>query len=149
MGELHTEAKLEIFKNVMYEKALNINPDYISITDKRFEKGGYAAMEKLFENKKLPRAIICAYDNMAKGAIRCIYDNGLKVPDDILVFGIDNNFESEFLNPPLSSVNYHVKEASKTAVDALIGKLNGNIDKKAEVLQCKAIFRKSSEIIKD
>lgn len=125
IGEQLTTSKLENFRAVLAEKGIHINEDFISISDMRFEAGGYAAMDKLFEKGELPRSIICAYDHMAIGAIRCIYDHGLKVPEDIAVLGMDDIPEAGYLNPPLASVSTHTEELCRLATEAVIKKING------------------------
>ena len=146
IGERLTEAKLKLFKDIIKEKLFPLNENYISITDERFEMGGYRAMEKLFETDSVPRALICAYDYMAIGAIKCIYDKGLRVPEDIAVLGMDDIPESQFLNPPLSSINPQTDALCRSAVDLIISRLT---DKKLEDITYdppKVCFRRSTEI---
>lgn len=51
-----------------------------------------------------PTAIFCAADVLAIGAIRRIKHNGLLVPQDISVIGIDDTFVSSYIDPPLTTV---------------------------------------------
>ena len=103
-------------------------------------------MEKLFLEKDLPRAIVCAYDCMAIGAIRAIHNRGLSVPDDIAVLGINDIRESSFLPTPLSSINQNLEKACKEAVDALINKLYDKPYQKIIKIPAELKIRKSSEI---
>ncbi len=146
IGENLTMSKLEFFKKIMTKLTGSYRQDFISITSKRFEDGGYHAMETLFSNKKLPRAIICAYDYMAIGAIKCIYDRGLKIPEDIAIIGSDDLPESSFLNPPLSTIRPCIDTACKAAVDAIMGKLRGTPVNANALITHELILRKSSEV---
>lgn len=146
ISEEKTVGKLKLFKSCMLELIGNINEEYISITERRFEVGGYSAMEVLFKRKKLPRAIICAYDSMAVGAIRCIHDNGLKVPDDIAILGMDNNRETAFLTPSLSSIDPGLDTACKFACDTVINMLNNNPVPRSITVKGKLILRESTII---
>lgn len=146
ISEEKTTGKLDTFKDCMSNHSLNVNNDYVSITVSRFEEGGYKAMEELFKRKKIPRAIICAYDNMAVGAIRCIYDKGLKVPDDIAILGMDNNRECAFLNPPLSSIDEQLNITCKLACDTVINILNNKPVQKSFAVKGKLILRESTVI---
>ena len=110
------------------------------------ELGGYNAMSEIFKRGDMPRAILCAYDCMAIGAMKCIFDNGLKVPEDIAIIGINNNRESEFLNLPLSSVDLCLEEVGKEMAHAMVNQLLGKECKKEIEVLPKLIVRKSSEI---
>lgn len=147
IGEKKTSRKLRDFNNIILEKIGSSNEPFISISDNRFEKGGYCAMENLFSSGNLPRAIICAYDYMAIGAIRCIYDHGLSVPDNIAVLGINDIPELPYLNPPLSSINTMPDMACKMAADSVIGLLTEGTHKSRTVIIPELKLRRSTEII--
>lgn len=125
IGEPLTERKQAFFQQALEEVGVPLKEKYISISQDRFEKGGYSAMEQLFARKQLPRAIACAYDHMAIGAIRCIYDHGLTVPEDVAVVGFDDIAQASFLNPPLASISSSVEDVCKIATQTLIQKING------------------------
>lgn len=125
IGEALTETKLDAVKQILSENGIALNAQHIVISDTRFEGGGYGAMEKLLAQEQLPRVVICAYDHMAIGAIQCIYDHGLTVPEDIAVVGFDDIAEAKFLNPPLASISVHVEDICKIVSQALIQKING------------------------
>lgn len=143
IGETKTKIKSDIFIEIMGD---DLQPDSISITEKRFEEGGYMAMRRFFEKGNIPRAIICAYDYMAIGAIRCIIDNGLKVPEDVAVLGMDDIPESKYLNPSLSTINTHIKDACKNAVDVLMCKLTGKNHSINTSVKAELILRESTKL---
>lgn len=146
IGERLTDKKLNMFRQALNEKEIVLNESFISITEERFEAGGYSAMENLFLKKQLPRAVICAYDNMAIGAIKCIYNHGLTVPDDIAVLGMDDIPQTKFLNPPLASISIHTEEMCRIASQALIKQINGEYLKYNQVIDADFNLRKSFEI---
>ena len=147
VGERLTDTKLNSFKSAMTENGFEINEDVIAVTDKRFEEGGYYAMEKLFEKGTLPRVIVSAYDNMAIGVMRCIFDHGLNVPDDIAVLGMDDNTESGYINPPLSSINVETDEVCRIAAKEIMNKLTDKPVSYENHIQYKLHLRKSTEIL--
>lgn len=146
VGETFTNSKLRAFKDYMAAIDMEINEDYISVSEQRMERGGYDAMSKILDKGSVPRAVICAYDCMAIGAMRCIFDHGLKVPEDIAVIGINNNRESEFLNPPLSSIDLCSEDIGKEMSVAMINLLMGKEGNTEIVITPKLILRKSSEV---
>ena len=58
------------------------------------------ALAKELVSKKLPAtAIVCAADILAIGAIRGLYEEGLRVPEDYSVIGFDDLEVSQYLTP--------------------------------------------------
>ena len=146
IGEERTISKLKAFKEHLRKKNIEPNEEYISVSNERMERGGYEAMDKLLSHNFKPRGIICAYDCMAIGAMRCILDYGLRIPEDIAVIGMNNNRESEFLNPPLSSIDLCAEEIGRKMSEAIINKLMGSECSTDIIVKPKLILRKSSEI---
>lgn len=147
IGEKLTGGKQKLFELSLKEKGITPDKAYISISNRRFEEGGYDAMERMFSNNQLPRAIICAYDNMAIGAIRCIYDHGLSVPQDIAVLGMDDNSEASFLNPPLASISSQTEQLCRIASEAVIDQIKGQNVVLHHTVTSEFNLRKSFEIL--
>lgn len=146
ISELKTERKLNAFKSVMTEIYGGFDERYIAVSEARFEEGGYDAMKRLVESGNVPRAVICAYDNMTIGAIRCLRDYGLRVPEDVAFIGYDDNAESKFMVPSLSSINVKKTESAAAAVDMLINKIFSKPCEKRIILEASLEKRESSRI---
>ena len=126
IGEKNTDAKYNLFCEYMKEKCGGVVKDNLAVTEKRFEDGGYHAVKEFFERGHVPRAIICAYDCMAVGAMRCIHDKGLRVPEDVAIMGMDDIPEARYLTPTLSSINPHNDEIAQKVTRAMLDRINGN-----------------------
>ncbi len=146
IGEELTEGKLRLFREILLQNGVTPEDDLIITTKGRFSEGGYQAMEALFAKKKLPRAIICGYDYMAIGAIRCIYDHGLSVPEDIAVLGMDDIVEAKYLNPPLASISMCTEEICRLAAETIVGRINGEDVPCQKTVDAVLCLRKSFEI---
>lgn len=143
ISERLTAKKLQLFEKILNENSMALNNELVSITDERFEIGGYRAMEELFAKGRVPRAIVCAYDNMAIGAIRCIYDHGLSVPRDVAVLGMDDIPEARFLNPPLASLASDTEELCRIATETLMKQIAGEEVVKNQTVSSKFCLRES------
>jgi LacI family transcriptional regulator len=66
--------------------------------------GGAAAMTELLSRGTRPRAVFCANDLMAIGAMDAIREAGLRVPRDIAVMGYDDIEAAALVTPDLSTV---------------------------------------------
>ena len=122
-------------------------PEGLRVTSQsRFEKGGYDGMERLLDLPTPPRAVVCGYDYMAMGAMRCIQDRGLRIPEDIAVVGINNTHQCPYLEPPLTSIDARMNEACRLAAEKLVAYLKGEPYEEETVLSSKIYWRRSTEI---
>ncbi|WP_207515638.1 LacI family DNA-binding transcriptional regulator [Longitalea luteola] len=94
-----------------------------------------------------PDAIFAINDPTAIEALRIIRKKGLRVPEDIAVVGFSNDYVSELIDPPLTTVSQPVKEIGSTAARLLIDQINRDISEWKSiirVLKTELIVRKSS-----
>lgn len=73
-------------------------------------------------------AVFALNDTMALGALRALSEEGLRVPEDVMLVGFDNIDDSRFSLPSLTSVDPGRREIAERAVDMLIER----IDEKGE-----------------
>lgn len=83
-------------------------------------QSGHQATAQLLQRDQRPTAIFCENDEMAIGAIQCLKQHGLKVPDDISVAGFDDISFAAFSDPPLTTIAQPAEEFGRTAVNLLI-----------------------------
>lgn len=145
IGEKLTSSKQNIFTEIMTDRLGGINPDFIGVGD-RFSDGAYATVEQLLKKSKPPRAFICAYDYLAIGTIRCLVDHGYRVPEDVLVLGMDNIPEAPYLNPSLSSIDSNIDEVCEAAANTLTNIIMGKPYEKNTVIKSTLHLRKSTEV---
>lgn len=146
IGETLTRRRLAYFKTALEESGIKYDEEFVRISEGRLEQGGYTAMESLFTQKKVPRAVVCAYDHMAIGAIRCIYDHGLSVPEDIAILGFDDIPQAKYLNPPISSISAPVEKLCQMAAEAIMCQIKGKEVEKVQKIESTLHLRRSMEI---
>jgi DNA-binding LacI/PurR family transcriptional regulator len=81
---------------------------------------GYRSMQQLLARDPLPEAVVAFDDVTAYGAIRAIYEAGMRVPDDVAVVGFDDLAVSAFYNPPLTTVKQPVGRLAEALIDYLL-----------------------------
>ena len=81
------------------------------------EPSGYEAMSQLIVHK--PDAVFAASDGMALGAMRCLQDAGLSIPDDVAVIGFDGFSPGAASSPSLTTIQQPVAETGSRAVQML------------------------------
>ena len=80
-------------------------------------QAGYQATKALLDKGCRFTAIFATADVMAIGAIRALQDNGLQVPEDVSVMGVDGLPLSSFLVPRLATVRQTVSLLAKRSVE--------------------------------
>lgn len=109
------------------------------------EKGGYEAMEALIKaSYPLPEALFFLSDPMAVGAISACHEYGVRIPDDLKIIGHDNDEQTPFTTPALTTVHLPVEEMANVCVKQLMGQINQTISTPSnERFETKIIERKS------
>ncbi len=83
--------------------------------------GGYQAIKNLFSSgEPLPRAIVCGSDEVAIGAMCCLNENDILIPQQIALISIDNLEVSEYTNPPLTTMNVQKANMGERAVEMIV-----------------------------
>ncbi len=82
-----------------------------------------------------PDAIFAINDLTAIEALRIILKKGLRVPEDMAVVGFSNDYISELIDPPLTTVSQPVKEIGSTAARLLIDQINRDISEWKSIIR--------------
>ena len=114
LGESLTTLKANLFRKIIAE------PEPLIIESKhRFEEAGKDGVRQLLAMETDCTAIICAYDNIALGAIKQLKRSGYRVPEDISVIGIDNISTSEHAETALTTIDTNPREMCMLAWDII------------------------------
>lgn len=82
---------------------------------------GYEATQALLKKDCQFTAIFAIADVMAIGAIRALRENGLRVPEDVSVMGIDGLPLGSYLVPQLATIGQSVHQLAQRSVEILLG----------------------------
>ncbi|UVI27870.1 catabolite control protein A [Paenibacillus spongiae] len=96
-------ARFQGYKRALQSAGIPYDEELVRIGNYRYESG-VDAMKYFLELPKRPTAVFSATDEMAIGAIHCIQDYGLKVPEDISVISVDNSRMASMVRPQLTAV---------------------------------------------
>lgn len=123
VGELHTLYKYDAFEKAMTANDLVCKDSFVHTVNARLEAIGAEAAKRIIESEKKPTAIIAAYDVVALSLIHELTENGIRVPDDISVMGINNISAAAYAQVPLTTVDIFSEEQYHTAVEILFSKI--------------------------
>ncbi len=87
---------------------------------------GHEAMQRLIAQGGWPRGLFCVSDLMAYGAYRLAGESGVRIPEDCLVVGVDDNHLNAWIAPWLSSVHVPYEDFGNAVVVQLIALLGGD-----------------------
>ena len=83
-------------------------------------EGGYDTVCKLLQSgSPLPEAFFCIGDVIAFGCMKALREHGISIPEDIAVVGMDDERESEYVTPSLTSIHQNFEEIGREAVRLL------------------------------
>ncbi len=146
VGESLTKGRQRDFCDVMREVGLVVYQKYCKTVDARFEAAGARAMREWLCEGDRPTAIVAAYDYIALGILRVLYEEGLRVPEDVAVIGYDDIPRASYLSPSLSSIQTPIEESCRMTVELMMKKIEDRYysSNKDVVLSAKYIPRESS-----
>ena len=78
------------------------------------------ALTRLLAKATKPTAILCSNDMTAIGVMRQSYEEGISIPQDLSLVGFDDIRMSEFVLPPLTTVQMSQAELARLAFNALL-----------------------------
>jgi LacI family transcriptional regulator len=84
------------------------------------EADGYRGMQKLLALKPRVDAVFAANDPSAIGAMKAIWDAGLRVPEDIAVVGAGDIALGDLLRVPLTTISWSREDLGKAAAELLL-----------------------------
>ena len=83
-------------------------------------RDGYHAVNTLLQKECRFTALFAMADVMAIGAIRALWEHGLRVPEDVSVVGVDGLSLGSFLVPQLATVCQNVQALAERSVELLL-----------------------------
>jgi LacI family transcriptional regulator len=118
----------EGYMRALEENRIPYNPDW-SVNGNYDLEGGYKAMHLLLKKPEIPTGIFCLNDDMAVGAMKAIFESGLKIPQDISLIGFDDSIFASYLTPSLTSVSRPIEKMSAKGTEIMLEKIHGKENK--------------------
>ena len=111
-------SRLEAFQHVLQESGIAARPEWISLVENYNPDHGRQAAHAIFARESRPTALFITGDNLALGALQHLYEQGIRIPDELSVISYDDIFAGHLI-PPLTSVHQPLQEAANRAVSLL------------------------------
>ncbi len=121
------EERVGLFKKIMGEHGIDIGDDRIFYGDFWYS-GGAALADKILSGEvRKPKAIVCASDHMAIGLVNRLHENGIRIPEDILVTGFEATQEAAINPLSVTSFESNMVKVAADAVDVIHSRINPEV----------------------
>ncbi|QQO09070.1 LacI family DNA-binding transcriptional regulator [Breznakiella homolactica] len=115
----NTHDRIKGLEDAYRSRDLKWDESYTITTSGHIEDG-YAQINQALHRGIDFTAVACFNDLLAMGVLKSLYENGRNVPGDTEVFGYDNLYMSQFMQPRLSTVDVPKNILGKTALEELV-----------------------------
>jgi len=124
--------------NIAYNSELTVRaPSYDP-------EAGRAGMHALIKRKQPLSAVFAVTDELAIGAIKALYESGLRVPDDVSVIGLDDIDISSYTTPGLTTIRQPIFEMGKKSADLVCDWIaHGHAQSRTELFSATIVERES------
>ncbi|HEY8347047.1 MAG TPA: LacI family DNA-binding transcriptional regulator [Symbiobacteriaceae bacterium] len=141
---MFAQFRLQGYREALEYHGLPLIPELVREGDLT-EEGGYVSAAAMLQQKERPTAILAASDIMARGALRAIRDQGLRVPEDVALVGFDGTPLSAYTDPPLTTVRQPVYEIGRDVAELLLKIIaHPDTEKTRKLIQPTLVIRESS-----
>ncbi|CUH95942.1 hypothetical protein P22_2030 [Propionispora sp. 2/2-37] len=107
------------YQDALAEEGILFSSNLILHGEFTFDSG-YQNAARLLKNEESFDAIFAANDLIAFGAMECLAERGIKVPQEVMVAGYDDIWMARWYKPSLTTVRQPVYQMGQKAVDILL-----------------------------
>ena len=105
-----------------YLSAHNLQMQSVHYTNSTPQQG-YDVVSGILNSDHKPKALMCANNSIALGALNCLNDNKIKIPDDVALITFDDYPFSQLTTPKMTVVNIDMFALGQQAAYHLIKKI--------------------------
>jgi LacI family transcriptional regulator len=122
---IHAERRTQGYRAALQAHRLRPRASWI-VSGGFMEADGYRAMQRLLGAEPRVDAVFAANDPAAIGAMRAIWEAGLRIPEDIAVAGAGDIAHGDLLRVPLTTVSWSREELGRRAAELLLERIGPN-----------------------
>ena len=127
------------------QRRLILNSDAASNVDAEHDTYcGQQLAAAMLQDDYLPDAVLAVNDMIAIGIIKYMESQGVYIPVDLSVIGMDNIYISELVVPALTTVNQPAGETGRLAANILMDRVEAKQSKPQQVVLQPALIERDS-----
>jgi len=133
------------YQHALAQRGIPVNPALERPSLEGWEAlDGYNATVSLLSERRDFTAIVAVSDVIAIGVIRALYEQGLRVPQDVSVTGFDDVMLAGYTTPPLTTVRQDHALMGRCAVARLRAMVEGTGDPLPQIVPTQLVVRQST-----
>ena len=129
-GHARTTARLSGLLAELAAAGLSL-PESLLFEHRASSEFGAAVVDRIIDRELPVDVLVCGGDVYAIGAVLQCIRRGLKVPGDLAVAGFGGFELGALLTPPLATVQVHARSIGVAAAELLIGRFDGQGERKS------------------
>lgn len=145
--------RLEGYFDALQTHDIAVKPSLIFQTNDNIShfsmENGYLTTKRLIDSGEEFTAVYAVSDALAIGAIRALFEAGLRVPDDVSVAGYDGIDVSGYISPSLTTLRQPVEAMAKDTVKLLFDIIAGKKDHQHITYDGELLERESTKQLKE
>ncbi len=122
---VHARRREKGWKDTLRAAGIRIPNDWL-VPSGFMATDGYRGMKRALSIRPRIDAVFAANDPSAIGAMKAVWEAGLRVPEDIAVVGAGDVIHGELLKVPLTTVSWSRSELGREAAGLLLNGADGN-----------------------
>jgi len=140
----HAKRREKGWRDALKARNVKVSDEWI-VRAGFMEADGYRSMKRLLTVRPRIDAVFAANDPAAIGAMKAIWESGLRVPQDIAVVGAGDIALGDLLRVPLTTVGWSRKDQGRHAAELLLSGLEDRPDASAKriIIPPRLIVRES------
>ena len=124
-GHPDSELRLKVYREEMAAHGLEVDEKKDISHGNMWLNCGEQAFKDLFSDPQdRPEAVVCANDYMAVGLMHTLRENGIRVPEDVIVTGFDNVPSVAMNEPTLTTVEQDFAGMASRAMAELVSQIS-------------------------
>lgn len=139
--------RLDGYQQALTHYQIPLDENMIFTTNQMTDTMGAELIETLYGSGNLPDGICSSNDNLAAGAMKFLMEHRVKIPEQVAVIGFSNALFSQWMTPPLSTVDQHSELIGNHAARLLLEEIEQTVSDSVSrniVLNPELIIRGSS-----
>ncbi len=121
----HARSRLQAFRDVMEQHGLEVREDRIFYGDFNYQSGEDCAKQLCEHRDDLPQAIVCVHDYLTNGLCDTLEAEGIRIPEDIAVVGVDIAAKEQSRFEMLTHASIPDRDCGVYAAQYLIARMTG------------------------